>query len=159
MYKPRVKICCIKNTQEAWTAINHGASVLGLVSHMPSGPGKSRTYREILINLSSPIELHEIAEITKNCPPGISTFLLTSCTTSSEIGKQIQQCNPTTVQICDYVTENVWKELKSKFPYVPLVQVVHVTDADQIPYAKLASKFVDGKTNFFLLETKKRKKK
>ena len=36
---PRVKICCIGSIHEAAVAIAHGASALGLVSHMPSGPG------------------------------------------------------------------------------------------------------------------------
>ncbi|MDF5715983.1 MAG: hypothetical protein PUP93_19380 [Rhizonema sp. NSF051] len=36
---PRVKICCISSVEEAWTAIRYGASALGLVSAMPSGPG------------------------------------------------------------------------------------------------------------------------
>jgi len=38
-HKPRVKICCISSLEEANMAIEHGASVLGLVGHMPSGPG------------------------------------------------------------------------------------------------------------------------
>lgn len=36
---PRVKICCISSLEEARMAIRHGASALGLVSAMPSGPG------------------------------------------------------------------------------------------------------------------------
>jgi phosphoribosylanthranilate isomerase len=36
---PRIKICCIQNKGEAFMAINMGASALGLVSNMPSGPG------------------------------------------------------------------------------------------------------------------------
>jgi phosphoribosylanthranilate isomerase len=35
----RVKICCIANVAEAELAIAHGAHALGLVAHMPSGPG------------------------------------------------------------------------------------------------------------------------
>ena len=37
--KPRVKICCINSIEEAKLAIEFGASALGLVSEMPSGPG------------------------------------------------------------------------------------------------------------------------
>ncbi len=37
--KPRVKICCITSVKEAWLAIKYGASAVGLVSEMPSGPG------------------------------------------------------------------------------------------------------------------------
>jgi hypothetical protein len=36
--KPRVKICCIASLDEAWASIASGASALGLVSWMPSGP-------------------------------------------------------------------------------------------------------------------------
>ena len=39
MTVPRIKICCIASVEEAWAAINHGASAVGLVSEMPSGPG------------------------------------------------------------------------------------------------------------------------
>jgi phosphoribosylanthranilate isomerase len=38
-FVPRVKICCISSVEEAWAAIHAGASALGLVSTMPSGPG------------------------------------------------------------------------------------------------------------------------
>ena len=36
---PRVKICCIKSPEEATLAISCGATAIGLVSAMPSGPG------------------------------------------------------------------------------------------------------------------------
>ncbi len=63
MIPPRVKICCIASIAEAWMAINHGASAIGLVSAMPSGPG--------------PIPEELIAEIAATVPPGVATFLLT----------------------------------------------------------------------------------
>ncbi len=37
--RPRVKICCIQSVAEARIAISYGASAVGLVSEMPSGPG------------------------------------------------------------------------------------------------------------------------
>jgi phosphoribosylanthranilate isomerase len=61
---PRVKICCISSLEEAWTAIDHGASALGLVSEMPSGPG---VIPEALI-----------ADIAGKIPPFVSSVLLTS---------------------------------------------------------------------------------
>ncbi len=48
---------------EAWLAIEHGASAVGLVSARPSGPG--------------PIPDELIAEIAAKIPPGVSSFLLT----------------------------------------------------------------------------------
>ncbi|MGD0753915.1 MAG: hypothetical protein ABR927_02550 [Bacteroidales bacterium] len=35
----RIKICCIKSEYEARTAIESGASAIGLVARMPSGHG------------------------------------------------------------------------------------------------------------------------
>ena len=35
----QVKICCIASIEEASLAIKYGASAIGLVSEMPSGPG------------------------------------------------------------------------------------------------------------------------
>src|ERR671926_150608 len=55
--KPRVKICCIASVEEAWLAIEHGASAVGLVSAMPSGPG--------------PIPDTLIAEVAVTIPPGV----------------------------------------------------------------------------------------
>ena len=39
MQKIRVKICCICSVEEAKLATAYGASALGFVGHMPSGPG------------------------------------------------------------------------------------------------------------------------
>lgn len=61
---PRVKICCISSIEEPKIAIEHGASALGLVGKMPSGPGV--------------ISDELISEIAQSVPPPISTFLLTS---------------------------------------------------------------------------------
>ena len=35
----RIKICCISSVEEAGLAVSLGASAVGLVGHMPSGPG------------------------------------------------------------------------------------------------------------------------
>jgi phosphoribosylanthranilate isomerase len=76
--KPRVKICCIASVEEADLAIKYGASALGLVSEMPSGPGV--------------ISLEQIAEIVQKIPPPIATFLLTCRQTIEEIVAQHRQC-------------------------------------------------------------------
>ena len=61
---PRIKICCISSREEAALAISCGASALGLVAAMPSGPGV--------------IGEDLIADIAATVPPPIATFLLTS---------------------------------------------------------------------------------
>ena len=60
---PRVKICCIQSIEEAWLAIKYGASAIGLVSEMPSGPG--------------PIAEKLIKEIAAIIPPDVTSVLLT----------------------------------------------------------------------------------
>src|SRR4026209_26722 len=70
----RVKICCMGSVNEAATAIRLGATAIGLVSRMPSGPG--------------PIEESLITEIISTVPPAIETFLLTSETSAASISAQ-----------------------------------------------------------------------
>ena len=59
-----VKVCCIADLDEARLAIAAGASAIGLVSAMPSGPG--------------PIAEDEIAAIAAAVPRPTETFLLTA---------------------------------------------------------------------------------
>ena len=68
---PRIKICCISSIEEAQEAIEAGASALGLVGQMPSGPGA--------------IDDELIFQIAKSVPPPIGTFLLTSETKAKAI--------------------------------------------------------------------------
>src|ERR1035438_9215428 len=79
---PRVKICCISSVAEAGLAVECGASALGLVSHMPSGPGI--------------ISDEQIAEIAATVPPAIGTFLLTSRQDVSDIIAQQHLCRTNT---------------------------------------------------------------
>ena len=93
--KPRVKICCIASIEEAWMAIEAGASAIGLVSAMPSGPG--------------PIPEELIAEIAATVPPGISSFLLTCLQDSDAIIDQQRRLNVNTIQICDRLTSGSYR--------------------------------------------------
>ena len=86
---PRVKICCIASLEEAWLAIRHGASALGLVSAMPSGPG--------------PIPEELIAQIAARVPPPVATFLLTSRQDAASIIEQQRRTRVNTIQICDHL--------------------------------------------------------
>src|SRR5829696_593381 len=110
--KPRVKICCIASVEEAWLAIENGASAIGLVSAMPSGPG--------------PIPESLIAEIAAVVPPGVSSFLLTCLQDTAAIIDQQRRLRVNTIQICDRLTQGSYQELREALPGVSLVQVVHV---------------------------------
>lgn len=128
--RPRVKICCIKSPAEARLAIAHGASALGLVSSMPSGPGV--------------IDEATIARITAVVPPPIATFLLTSRRDAGEIIAQQRRCRTNTLQLCDYVELSVYARLRAALPGIALVQVIHVTDEESLMKAQKAAEHVDA---------------
>src|SRR5215468_3515076 len=96
---PRVKICCISSVAEARMAIEAGASALGLVAAMPSGPGV--------------IGEEQIAEIAAIVPPPIATFLLTSKQDVDSIIEQQRRCRTNCVQLCDCVTSGSLREMKA----------------------------------------------
>ena len=126
----RVKICCIANIDEAALAVDCGASALGLVSHMPSGPGV--------------IGDELIADIAAAVPPGIGTFLLTSRQSVAGIVKQQRVCHTNTIQICDRLTQGTHRELKDALPGISIVQVIHVTGNESIDEAEQVAPHVDA---------------
>lgn len=127
---PRVKICCISSPEEAALAIQYGASALGLVSAMPSGPGV--------------VDDETIARIAITVPPPIATFLLSSALTAERLIQQQREARVNTLQICDYVDASVYPELRAALPGVSLVQVVHVTGEESLEYAQKVAPQVDA---------------
>jgi phosphoribosylanthranilate isomerase len=119
--RPRVKVCCIASREEAWTAIRLGASALGLVSEMPSGPG--------------PIKEELIREIAARIPPGVASFLLTSLQDASSIIAQQRRCKVNTIQIVDRLERGSYAEMRQAMPGVHLVQVIHVTGEESLEEA------------------------
>jgi len=128
--KPRVKICCIASIAEAWMAIEAGASAIGLVSAMPSGPG--------------PIPEDLIAEIAASVPPGISSFLLTCLQDSGAIIDQQRRLRVNTIQICDRLARRSYRDLREALPGIALVQVVHVTGPEAVEEAVAVAPHVDA---------------
>jgi phosphoribosylanthranilate isomerase len=127
---PRVKVCCISSVEEAALAIECGAAALGLVSHMPSGPGV--------------ISAREIAAISTTVPPPIGTFLLTSLQSVAEIVAQHRFCRTNCIQICDHLTHGTHRELKDALPGISIVQVVHVTGPESVDEACAIAAQVDA---------------
>jgi phosphoribosylanthranilate isomerase len=128
--RPRVKICCMASIEEAWLAIDLGASAVGLVSEMPSGPG---VISEDLI--------HEIAV---QLPPAIGSFLLTCKQDVSDIVEQQRRLWVNTIQICDRLKAGSHQELRAALPGISLVQVIHVTDGESVDEAAAVAPFVDA---------------
>ena len=128
--RPRVKICCIKSQDEARLAIAYGASALGLVSSMPSGPGV--------------IDEATIVRITAVVPPPIATFLLTSLRDADAIIAQQRRCRTNTLQLCDYVELSTYTRLRAALPGIALVQVIHVTGEESVVHSQKVSEHVDA---------------
>jgi len=130
MIRPRIKICCIQSIDEARLAIANGASAIGLVSEMPSGPGV--------------ISEEQIKIIASSTPPAIGTFLLTSKTNVEEIITQQKRCRTNTIQLCDRLLYGSHNELKNQLPGISIVQVIHVRGEESVEEAIKMSEFVDA---------------
>jgi phosphoribosylanthranilate isomerase len=127
---PRVKVCCIASEEEAALAVRSGASAVGLVSRMPSGPG--------------PIPESLIRDIARTVPPGIATFLLTCETTADPIIAQQKYTGANTLQLVDDVEPGVYEALRGALPGIRIVQVIHVRDESAVAAARRVSPHVDA---------------
>lgn len=127
---PRVKVCCISSVAEARLAIEFGASALGLVSAMPSGPGV--------------IPDALVAEIAAMVPPAVATFLLTARQDAEAIAEQHRVCGTSTIQLVDSVAPTELRRLRRLLPNVKLVQVVHVMDEEALYEVGAVEEFVDA---------------
>ena len=111
-------------------AVECGASAVGLVSAMPSGPG--------------PIAEELITEIAARVPPGVATFLLTCGQDAASIVEQQRRCRVNTIQLCDRVGRDVYTKLRAGLPGVSLVQVVHVRGEESFDEALSVASRVDA---------------
>jgi phosphoribosylanthranilate isomerase len=128
--KTRVKICCIKSIEEAQIAINFGASAIGLVSEMPSGPGV--------------ISEELIAEIAHTVPADIDTFLLTSKQNPEAVIAQQQKTCINTIQLVDVFPLSGYAILRCAMPSIHIVQVIHVRGDKSIQEAAAIAPYVDA---------------
>ena len=118
------------NPEEARLAIRCGASALGLVGTMPSGPG--------------PIPDAVIADIARRVPPPIATFLLTSQQSVDGIVAHHQRVHTSTIQIVDRIATGSFPELRRRLPGIKLVQVIHVIEERSFDEACVVAQQVDA---------------
>ena len=128
--RPRVKICCILSLEEARLAIRHGASAIGLVSEMPSGPGV--------------IAEELIAEIAATLPPAVGSFLLTCKQDTDAIIDQQRRLRVNTLQLCDRLQTGGHRDLRRALPGISLVQVIHVNGSEAVGEAISVAPDVDA---------------
>jgi phosphoribosylanthranilate isomerase len=129
--RPHIKICCIASVEEARMAQAAGASALGLVSQMPSGPG---VLADALIA--------QIARAMRG--QALHTFLLTARTQADAIAAQHAQAGTSTVQLVDHVPPPELQRLRVLLPGVQLVQVIHVLGASAVAEAVACAPWVDA---------------
>lgn len=125
-----IKVCCISSEDEITRALDLGASALGFVSAMPSGPG--------------PIPEEQIARLVPLVPPSVDTFLLTSLTDPEAIAAQHERCGTRTIQLVDHLGTEALRALRTLVPFARLVQVIHVTGAGSIDEAEEAAPLIDA---------------
>jgi phosphoribosylanthranilate isomerase len=111
-------------------AVRYGASAVGLVSAMPSGPGV--------------IADELIAEIATHVPPGVASFLLTCKTDAEEIIAQQRRLRANTLQLCDRLERGTHRDLRAALPGIALVQVVHVQSEESVAEALRVAPEVDA---------------
>jgi len=128
--RPRVKVCCIGSVEEAKLAIRYGASALGLVSEMPSGPGV--------------ISEGMIAQVASLVPPAVSSFLLTSKPDTLAIIAQQRRLGVNTIQICDRLQSGGYDDLRQALPGISIIQVIHVTGSESVEEAVSIAPYVHG---------------
>lgn len=128
--RPRVKICCIATREEAALAVRAGASALGLVSEMPSGPGV--------------ISDEAIRAIARTIPPGVASFLLTSRQSAAAIAEQARRTRVNTVQLCDELQDDAYDALRAALPGIGIVQVIHVAGRESLEQALRVAPSVDA---------------
>jgi len=126
----RAKICCISSVAEAELAVRLGASALGLVSEMPSGPGV--------------ISEDLIAEIAATVPPTVTSVLLTSYTDVDGIVTQQRRCGVSAVQLVEPLLSDTHRALKERLPGVAIIQVVHVTGVESLTESLTMAPSVDA---------------
>jgi len=128
--RPRVKICCIQSFEEARLAIRYGASALGFVSTMPSGPGVLSEER--------------IAEIASRIPPCVAAFFLSCLQDPEAIIEQQRRSRASVLQLCDSLPISAYERLRAALPGIDLVQVIHVTGPESIAEAAAIAPHVNA---------------
>jgi phosphoribosylanthranilate isomerase len=128
--RTRLKVCCISSRSEASLAIEVGASAIGLVSAMPSGPGV--------------IPDTLITELAALAPVGVAAVLLTSLGTADALIEQQRRCRADVLQLCEVVPPNELRRLRDALPGVRLIHVVHVAGEASIAEAEAVAPLVDA---------------
>ena len=116
--------------EEARIAVAQGADAVGLVGHMPSGPG--------------PIDDDLARDIAGTVPPPVASFLLTSFASAEDIARHLLKVGATAVQIVRHIALAEYPKLRALLPHRRIVQVIHVEDAGALALARAYGALADA---------------
>lgn len=125
-----LKVCCIASVEEAEMAIEAGATALGLVGEMPSGPGV--------------IDDDLVRDIAAAVGDRAWTVLLSSRTTAEGLAAHVAETGVNSLQIVDDPEEGTYAHLRREHPDLRILQVIHVEDERAIVQAQQAAPHVDA---------------
>lgn len=126
----RFKVCCIQSVEEMRMAVRYGASAVGLVTSMPSGPGV--------------ISDESAAAIARAVPPGVDSFLLTCRQTASAVIEQQRRVGCSVLQLVDSFPVSDYRLLREALSGIRIVQVIHVQDEQSVQEARRAAEHADA---------------
>jgi phosphoribosylanthranilate isomerase len=120
----KVKICGIRNQDDAKVALNAGADALGFlvgITHLAEDK----------------ISNEEAKVIIESLPPLVITVAVTHLTDVQKIIDLAMYLGVNTLQIHDYIGPKEVKTIKENLPGVKIIKGVHVEGEDAIEMAKL----------------------
>ena len=127
----RVKICGIKNIDDALKAIEFGADAIGLLV------GQEHSSKDF-------ITVKQAKEIVSKIPPFISTVLVTHTTDENEVIKMIKEIGVSTVQLHSDIGIKEIKTIKDSCPNIKILKLIHIIDEQSIEQVKVFKDVVDA---------------
>jgi len=127
----RVKICGMRNVDEARMAVSLGADALGFLCGL--------SYRT-----DDELDLATAQRIISEVPPFVSTVLVTHQTDLDWVVRACRQSGCSTVQLHgDFALEQI-PELRTMIPNVRIIKAVSVVDESAIKFAASAAEQADA---------------
>src|SRR3989344_8909918 len=117
-----VKICGIKNIEDARAAFEAGADELGF--HVALDGGRS------------PLTPEEAAEMIKTLPNGVSSVVVTSATQPAQLIEIAKKTGANVLQLYSDATPEQVRAVKAELPNIVIWKVLNVSDEGSIAKAK-----------------------
>lgn len=111
----RVKICGIKNVEDALKSVEYGADAIGVLV------GQEHNSKDF-------ISIKTAKKIIESLPPLVSSVLVTHINNSEEISHMIKTIGVTTVQLHSDIDIQGIEKIKFNCPNVKIIKLVHVID-------------------------------